>query len=220
MQKQPATTRAQAVCTTTTKSIQSSAQSKDLNHSTKNHFFTMKKNLLITALLFVTFSATAQQAQKNALKINPLSLLVKTGNISYERALSNNHSFQIGGFYSGAGIGDFNYQGYGALPEFRFYFGGQAQPLNGAYVAPFGRFQNFSITNRELKIKARFSTIGGGVVAGYQKRWEGGFILTAFAGPSFNTLTFENDNQEDDFDLQTGLKGFGLRTGITIGFSF
>lgn len=180
----------------------------------------MKKSFLFPVLFFLAFTSLAQNSAKNAIKINPLSLLVKTGNISYERALSSSHSFQIGGFYSGAGISEFKYQGYGVMPEFRFYFGNRRTPLNGGYIAPFGRYQNFSITNKELKNKASFTTIGGGAVAGYQKKWESGFLLNVFAGPSFNHLRFENNNEEDDFDLQSGMKGFGMRTGITLGFSF
>jgi hypothetical protein len=181
----------------------------------------MKKAFSFFALFLLAFTATAQNTHQNALKINPLSLLIMMGNVSYERALSASHSFQVGGFYSGAGADNFKYQGYGIVPEFRFYFGGQRTPLNGAYIAPFGRYQNLSITNKNLRNKASFTTIGGGAVAGYQKRWESGFILNVFAGPSFNKLSFENNNSvANDFDLQKGMNGFGMRTGLTLGFSF
>lgn len=179
----------------------------------------MKKFLFVIAL-FVTTVAGAQKAPKNALKFNPLSLLVMTGNVSYERALSGNVSVQLGSFYSGAGLEEFKYQGFGLVPEVRFYFGGQQKPLNGGYIAPFGRYQNLSITNKQIGNKADITTLGGGAVAGYQKHWESGFILNVFAGPSFNKLTFRNNNQEDDFDLRTGMNGFGLRTGLSLGFSF
>ena len=185
--------------------------------TTKQH--NMKKSLFIT-VLFVTTIASAQTTHKNALKINPISLLVMTGNLSYERALSNNLSVQLGGFYSGAALEEHKYQGFGIVPEVRFYLGRQQKPLNGGYIAPFGRYQNLSISNKEIGNKAGITTLGGGAVAGYQRRWESGFILNVFAGPSFNKLTFQNDNQEDDFDLKTGMNGFGLRTGITLGFSF
>ena len=122
-----------------------------------NKPFIMKKQMLIIVFFFVAFGAASQQ--KNALKMNPLSLLAATGNVSYERALSGRQSIQLGGFYSGVGLGDFKYGGYGFIPEIRFYFGSQSMPLNGGYVAPFGRFQHFSITNRELKNKAMFSKI-------------------------------------------------------------
>ncbi|HEV7330272.1 MAG TPA: DUF3575 domain-containing protein [Flavisolibacter sp.] len=178
------------------------------------------KNYLFVIALFLTTFASAQTTPKNALKFNPLSLLVMTGNVSYERSLSNNLSVQLGGFYSGAGLEGHKYEGFGIVPEVRFYFGGQRKPLNGGYIAPFGRYQNLSITNKEISNKADITTLGGGAVAGYQKRWESGFVLNVFAGPSFNRLTFRNDNQEDDFDLKSGMNGFGLRTGLTLGSSF
>lgn len=179
----------------------------------------MKTYLVFLALLLSTL-AFAQTVPKNAVKFNPLSLLVLTGNVSYERALSHNLSVQLGGFYSAAGLNDHKYQGFGIVPEIRFYVAGQHLPLNGLFLAPFGRYQNLSVTNKTIGNKADITTLGGGAVAGYQKHWESGFLLTVFAGPSFNKIQFRNDNQKDDFDLQTGMNGFGLRTGLTLGFSF
>lgn len=179
----------------------------------------MKTYAILLALLLSTV-CFAQTSPKNALKFNPLSLLALTGNVSYERALSNNLSVQLGGFYSGAGLDDISYQGFGLVPEIRFYMAGQQRLLNGLYLAPFGRYQNLSVTNKSIGNKAAVTTLGGGVVAGYQKHWESGFLLTVFAGPSFNQLRFRNDNQKDEFDLRTGTNGFGLRTGLTLGFSF
>src|SRR5688572_21135088 len=87
-----------------------------------NNLTIMKKNILLIVLFFMAIAAQAQDTKRNALKINPLSLLAVTGNVSYERALSNSYSIQIGGFYSGAGIDNFKYRGYGIIPEVRFYF--------------------------------------------------------------------------------------------------
>jgi hypothetical protein len=179
----------------------------------------MKKILLLTAFAALAIVSNAQMANKNALKINPGSLLVKTGNISYERATLPNHSFQIGGFYSGAGIGDFKYQGYGITPEYRFYFGQKAD-LNGLYLAPFGRYQNFTITNKTVNSKATFTTVGGGATFGWQKSWEGGFVLNLFAGPSYNELKFKGEVNKEEFEIKEGIKGFGLRSGISLGFTF
>lgn len=180
----------------------------------------MKKNLFTVALLALTALAQAQTAHKNALKMNPVSLLVKTGNLSYERAVAPKTSVQLGAFYSGVGLDHFTYGGFGITPEVRFYLGGKAQALNGVYAAPFARYQDFAIRDEELKSKARFSTIGGGAVVGYQRTFASGFTLDFFAGPSLSKVSFRDDAEEDEFEINGSFKGFGLRTGLTVGFSF
>lgn len=181
----------------------------------------MKKNLFTAvAFLLVSVAASAQTSNKNALKMNPLSLLVKTGNVAYERAVAPRTSVQLGAFYSGVGLNDFKYAGFGVTPEVRFYLGAKSQALNGAYVAPFARYQDFAIRDEELKSKARFTTVGGGAVLGWQRAFASGFTLDLFAGPSMSKISFTDDADEDDFEVSGGMKGFGLRTGITLGFSF
>lgn len=178
------------------------------------------KKVLLVALLAISVGAFAQDGQKNVIKLNPLSLLVKTGNISYERQIGANQSFQIGGYYSGLSLGDIKYDGFGITPEYRFYFGAQKRAFNGGYVAPFVRYQNFTIKDKETSDKATFNSIGGGAVIGYEKMYKSGFVLDIFAGPSYNSVSFKNNSSEDQFDIKGGIKGFGIRSGIAIGFGF
>jgi hypothetical protein len=56
----------------------------------------MKRILLFGAFLVFAFASKAQETPKNAVKINPLSLIFATGNVSYEHATGANQSFQIG----------------------------------------------------------------------------------------------------------------------------
>ena len=179
----------------------------------------MKKIITLSCLVFSAFFAQAQTTPKNALKVNPVSALIKTGNVSYERAITRNQSVQLGAFYSGIGIGDFKYDGFGLTPEYRFYFGQEGKVLGGGYVAPFARYQQFSIGNKNSDAKAKFETIGGGAVLGWAKSFSSGFVLDVFAGPSYNNIRFKSGN-ESDFDVNPTIKGMGIRTGISIGFSF
>src|SRR5215467_9736609 len=105
----------------------------------------MKKPLLLAALLIAAFCTQAQDkgGPSNAVKLNPLSLIFATGNISYERAVASNQSIQLGVFYSGLSAGGVKYTGLGITPEYRIYIGGQKMALNGVYVAPFVRYQNY-----------------------------------------------------------------------------
>lgn len=181
----------------------------------------MKKNLFAAvAFLLVTLAASAQTTNKNALKMNPLSLLVKTGNIAYERAVAPKTSVQLGGFYSVVGLNDFKYAGWGVTPEVRFYLGKRSEVLNGAYVAPFARYQSFAIRDEEQKTEGSFTTQGGGVVVGWQRNWSSGFTLDLFAGPSASKISFKDNAGTDHFEVSGSMKGAGLRTGITLGFSF
>ena len=181
----------------------------------------MKKFLLFAALIAVFSGASAQDLPKqNALKINPLSLVFATGNFSYERAVSSNQSLQLGLFYSGVSISGVKYSGLGITPEYRIYFAGQRQALNGVYAAPFLRYQNFSLEDKESNNKTTFSSFGGGAVVGWQKMWASGFVLDLFVGPAYNSGKFKNDGDEDEFDISAGINGFGIRTGITLGFGF
>jgi hypothetical protein len=179
----------------------------------------MKKFILIAAVSMAAMYANGQNPVKGVLKLNPVSLLVKTGNISFEKVTGAAQSFQLGAFYSGVSLGDFDYKGFGITPEYRFYFGGQKQALNGGYVAPFLRYQNFSIGDKTSEANAKFYSLGGGAVIGWEKTYKSGFVLDFFAGPSYNSVTFKSGAQ-DDFDIKGGIKGFGLRTGIALGFTF
>src|SRR5687768_12984481 len=155
---------------TTNYSFQNNVSHVNINNKLKiNQKPSMKKNLLFVAFMIVAIASQAQVGYKNAVKINPLSLFVTTGNISYERALSEKTSVQLGTYYSGIGLGDFKYEGYGITPEFRIYFGARGTAMNGGYVAPFLRYQNFSISDKETKDKATFETMGGGALMGWQK---------------------------------------------------
>jgi hypothetical protein len=180
------------------------------------------KRILLVAVLFAAVSGVkAQDApNQNAIKLNPLSLVFATGNVSYERAVGENQSVQLGVFYSGVSLSGIKYAGLGITPEYRFYFGGKRQALNGVYAAPFLRYQNFSLKEKESGDKATYSSFGGGAIIGWQKMWDSGFVLDLFAGPAYNSGKFKNDSEGDEFDISGGIDGFGLRTGITLGFGF
>ncbi|MGZ5191263.1 MAG: DUF3575 domain-containing protein, partial [Flavisolibacter sp.] len=161
-----------------------------------------------------------ENVNSNAIKLNPLSLAFLTGNVQYERAVGANTSAQLGVFYSGLSFSGIKYSGLGITPEFRIYFGGSKQALNGVYAAPFVRYQSFKIEDKETGDKTSFTTMGGGATIGWQKMWNSGFVLDIFAGPSYSSAKFKNDSDDDTFDVQGGFTGFGVRTGIAIGFGF
>ncbi len=159
-------------------------------------------------------------AAQNAIKLNPLSLVFATGNVAYERAVSGNQSIQLGIFYSGVSISDLKYTGLGITPEYRIYFAGNKQAMNGVYVGPFVRYQRFALKDKDTDDEAKFTSFGGGAVIGWEKTWQSGFVLDLFVGPSFNSGKVKDKSGNSDFDVVGSIDGFGLRTGITIGFAF
>jgi hypothetical protein len=179
------------------------------------------KRIITLSIVFATLvlGSKAQYIPKNAIKVNPASVLVSTGNVSFETAVTKNQSAQLGVFYSGMGLGDFKYEGFGITPEYRFYFGGEKQALNGGYVAPFARYQQFSISDKGTSSQGKFETIGGGVLLGWEKSYRSGFVLDLFAGPSYNKMNFKTGS-ENNFDINSGIRGFGLRAGVSLGFTF
>lgn len=183
----------------------------------------MKKVLLVLGLAGLGFGASAQDLQtqrKTAVKLNPLSLLLLTGNVAVERAVTSNQSAQVGVFFAGFSLSGLKYSGFGLTPEYRFYFAGNEEALNGVYLAPFLRYQSYNLTDKDSDDKARYSSMGGGAAIGWQKAWPGGFTLDIFAGPSINSGKIKSTENEDDYDLKFGMKGFGIRTGLTLGFAF
>jgi hypothetical protein len=181
----------------------------------------MKKVLFAAALLVAGTTLKAQDnGAQNAIKINPLSLIFATGNVAYERAVSENSSIQLGVFYSGVSISGWKYTGLGITPEYRIYFAGNRQALNGVYVGPFVRYQNFSLKSKESDSKAEYSSFGGGAIIGWEKTWASGFVLDIFAGPQYNSGKIKEKSGSETVDISGNLDGFGIRTGITLGFAF
>jgi hypothetical protein len=180
----------------------------------------MKKTIVMAAVLVgFLFTTNTAQAQENALKWNFLSALVKTANFSYERAISDNSSLQLGVFYTGYSTDGTSFSGFGITPEYRYYFSGEA--LDGAYIAPFLRYSQFTLTEDDLNSKATLSSIGGGAVIGKQWLMGDKFTLDIFLGPTYSSSNIKvKDGSEDDFETSVFGSGFGIRTGLTFGFAF
>jgi hypothetical protein len=168
----------------------------------------MKKVFLALIAAASLFTANAQYAgqttRQSAIKINPLSLFVLTPNVSYEKAVGEKQSFQLGAFYSGFTISDLKYSGVGVTPEYRFYLSQTEEALKGFYVAPFIRYQNFKFQDKETKDKATLSSFGGGATIGWQGIGRGGFVTNVFLGPSYNAGNIKTSSNED-FDIKGGI---------------
>jgi len=199
----------------------------------------MKK--LTFSLVIILITSLSVCAQKQVVKVNALSLFVGSGSFFYERAITRSSSLQLGLFrnnINSTGSSSINgntstntteCRGFGITPEYRFYLGGEA--LSGIFIATFLRYQNYSIEEEtisfngtRLRDRGIINSFGGGLLLGGQ--WSIGkrFTMDVFAGPRYN----ERISEAGDIDPLTNavfrffrvFEGFGLRAGLTFGFSF
>lgn len=181
----------------------------------------MKKLILMACLATLVFAAPkVSLAQENTVKVNIFSPIFRTLNLQYERVLSENSSFQLGFFYTGASIEETRFSGFGLTPEYRFYLSDSPAPA-GVYVAPFLRYQNFSLTEDLSSSKGTLSTFGGGLIIGKQWIFKERIALDIFIGPSYSSGSVSASDGSGDVDFSTGLfSGFGVRSGLCLGIAF
>ncbi len=175
----------------------------------------MKK--LFNPLLFVLACGSSLQAQ--VAKLNILSPVFRTINVSYEQVLSENGSLQLGFFYTGIKLDDTKFSGFGITPEYRFYLSETAAP-EGVYAAPFVRYQNFDLSVEGSDSKATMTLFGGGLVLGKQWIFKEKVALDIFLGPSYSSGNVKvKSGSEGDFDVGA-FDGFSVRGGINFGYRF
>jgi len=177
-----------------------------------------RSTIIMMAILFVF--AGAAKAQDNVFKINIFSPIVKTFNASYERKLSASSSLQLGVFYTSYTPESTSFKGLGITPEYRFYLSETEAPA-GVYIAPFLRYQNFKVesTFDGSTDKGTLTLFGGGVVIGKQWIFKEKISLDIFIGPQFSSGDVKVTSGSDTFDTDV-FDGFGVRTGLTLGFAF
>lgn len=195
----------------------------------------MKKFTFVIAVIAAMSFGMKAQAQQNAIKLNIFSLAVGTFNASFEHAINDNHTAQLGFYYlgykTGSGTYKTSFSGIGITPEYRIYFD---EALSGWYIAPYLRYQNYTLkqdyddydTNGNYigvaTAKGTLQTFGGGVIAGHQWLLGEHFTIDMFLGPGYNGGSVKvTDGDENQANFSTGLfDGFTIRWGVTFGFAF
>ena len=182
------------------------------------HLEIMKRSSIAFLLACTLIYAYPVKAQQNVVKMNFLSLIVKTFNVSYERVIDENNSFQLGVFYTGAKIGDTKLTGFGITPEYRFYLSETEAP-NGVYVAPYLRYNNLELKDELSTSEATLSSIGGGLIIGKHWIFKEKVSFDLFIGPSYVSASIKVKSGTTTYDTGA-FDGFGLRFGITLGLGF
>jgi len=174
------------------------------------------KKLLLVAVTALMFLNTKAQEVQNTIKINPLSALIRTGSVFYERKTNDAMSLQLGVAYTGVKLDDTKFSGLAITPEIRFYIKKHAP--TGLYAAPFLRYQSY--TTSDDTDKGSYKSFGGGALIGHQWVYNSGFTLDLFFGPSYNNGNYSATVGTDEPEISGGIEGFGIRTGIALGFGF
>lgn len=175
------------------------------------------------AVLFLTTITIANGQVKNAIKFNIFSPVVRTGSFFYERILSESSSLNFGFLFTKASVGDTDFKGWAFTPEYRFYLGETAAP-HGFYVAPYLRYQSFTLTDEdsyEMEYsKAEMTGFGGGLLVGRQWLFKERVTFDLFIGPSYTKADMKVKSGDEN-DFETGSwDGFGVRAGVTLGIAF
>lgn len=169
----------------------------------------------------VLLSANSFAQPDNVIKVSLLSPFVKSGSFFYERALNDEMSL-VGGFFFTAWTPgeDVTLNGYGLTLEFRYYLSESAAP-SGAFIAPFGRFQKFSITEGISvdQSEGNLSSTGGGLLVGIQRLFKDRITLEGFIGPAYYKGSTEVVSGTEITSIGA-FDGFTVRAGVTVGVAF
>jgi hypothetical protein len=181
----------------------------------------MKKTLILLMAFVFTLQSFSQDQPKVAtekylLKINTLSLILGTGSIFYERKLSDAMSGQLGVAYLNYKLSGTKFTGLILTPEVRFYT--KKNAIDGMYVAPYVRYQNYSLSDNTAK--GTLSSIGGGLLVGRQWVKPSGFTMDLFLGGHYGSASVKaTEGNVTTFDTKL-FSGFGFRVGFALGFAF
>ncbi len=158
-------------------------------------------------------------AQKNVVKANPLGLAFGIADLSYERAVSDKSSFEIGMSYFGANVTAGNEviksSAIGGEGKYKFYFSSDKNAPRGWYAAPFVSYSKASASTSSGE-EAGFSSFSGGALAGYQWVFGGGnsgFALDLNFGAQYMSVA-ETEGTTVSID------GFLPRLGLSIGYAW
>lgn len=176
--------------------------------------------LIVIVLAIPTFAQDqpAVSADKNVLKINTLSLFLGTGSIFYERKVNDMSSAMMGVGYLSFKFGDTKFSGLILTPEYRIYV--KKNAIDGFYVAPYLRYQKYSLKNETEAAEGSMNIMGGGVAFGRQWITNSGFTMDLFFGGHYGSGKVSVDSgSATAFDTDK-FNGFKTRVGFALGFSF
>ncbi|MEI6184425.1 MAG: DUF3575 domain-containing protein [Bacteroidota bacterium] len=171
----------------------------------------MKKIVLALCILVAALNVNAQNG-KNVVKVNPLGLLFGIVDLTYERGLNENSSFEIVPQYGGFTVGDFKYSTIGLGANYKYYSSGEA--VKGFYLSP-GLFYSSGKVTDSYNSSISATNFGIKAVFGKQWIWESGFALDLNGGFGYQSFSYSGDNS-----TISGLKGNGIFPSLRLGLGY
>jgi len=174
-----------------------------------------KLTILLTASILICGFARAQDSNQTTgqsiIKTNPIGLMFGSINLTYERALSQSTSFQIGGNFFNKILG-IPVSGIGVNVGYRYYITNATKPSpEGFYIGPALSYNSLTESSTDVTV----STVGVGAIIGYQWVFKSRVTLDLGAGPTYimgvgSTTT----------TTIASFEGFAPNLSFAVGFNF
>jgi hypothetical protein len=179
----------------------------------------MKKIALFAFAMFILSTGLLGQKMNN-FKTDLFSAFLRTGVLKYEKALNEDISLQIGGFYTGYSPADTDARlsGFGITPEFRYYLSEKPAP-SGTYLAPNFRYMKLTAEDPSINEEATITSYGFAINLGHQVVFKDIVVIDGWIGPVYAFRNLDDPSGSVDPGI-SAINGFGIRLGIAIGIAF
>ena len=114
-------------------------------------------------------------------------------------------------------LGKTKFSGLILTPECKFYVRNNA--IDGFYIAPYLRYNQYGYEAKEGDSEGKFSSYGGGVAFGRQWIFKKGFVIDFFFGGHYTDGSIDIKTGDEPEDI-TKIEGLKMRAGLALGFAF
>ncbi len=193
---------------------------------------------LFVIVLILTTSVVSAQKNRNILKLDISSPIMRTANVSFEHQTQERSSFVLGVLYQDQsdGFASSYISRVAITPEYRYYMGRYSAP-EGIYLSMFARYQYMEaleetyigydpITYMSIYeyTKRNINTGGVGMSFGYQRIFQDKISIDVNFGTIWNSGDTRVSTSEPFIQAPNeGFRpyvGYFVRTGVAVGFLF
>ena len=193
---------------------------------------------LFVIVLILTTSVVSAQKNRNILKLDISSPIMRTANVSFEHQTQERSSFVLGVLYQDQsdGFASSYISRVAITPEYRYYMGRYNAP-EGIYLSMFARYQYMEaleetyigydpITFMSIYeyTKRNINTGGVGMSFGYQRIFQDKISIDVNFGTIWNSGDTRVSTSEPFIQAPNeGFRpyvGYFVRTGVAVGFLF